>query len=356
MLAGSVLATVVVFAGVWAVALRGAAHQPGRPTVGADFVLLSGHTLNLESWLTVHTRFEFVLAMLALVPLFVLWRRRHALAAALMAGPFVLVSMPGPMVAVHSVFGAGQARRLWDGIPWWMVTAVALAEIGRRLAGPRLAIGVAVLAIASYLFENQLPGVLNWTALAMIAATAALITMAWIGLRARDADPQPVPPPPVLATLLLTAATLAGSIGMNGSAAAHTMRNGTQLGGATIRLTPGLVSYLRAHDAGFPVVLAEPYASYELSGQADVYVVALPEVRTRAEPKDRPKVRRDAVGIVLSPSSSTGARDEVLSHYDVRYVLINTRSADRALAPLRADPELQEVYRSGDWVLFRRPG
>ncbi len=355
MLAGSALVTIVVFAGVWLVALRGAAQQPGRPTVGSDFVLLSGHTLNLQSWLTVHSRFEFVLAMLALVPLFVLWRRRHALAAALMAGPFVLVSMPGPMLAVHAVFGAGQARRLWDGIPWWVVTAVALAEIGRRLAGLRLALGVVVLAVASYLFSNQVPGVLNWTGLAMIAATAAFVTMAWIALRARDADPQPVPPPPVVATLLLTAATLAGSIGINGSAAAHTIRNGTSIGGSTIRLTPGLISYLRAHDAGFPVVLAEPYSSYELSGEANVYVVALPEVRTRAEPKDRPKVRRDAVGVVLSPASTTAARNAVLSKYDVRYVLINTRSAGRALAPLRADPELQEVYRSGDWVLFRRP-
>ena len=86
-------------------------------------------------------------------------------------------------------------------------------------------------------------------------------------------------------------------------------------------------------------MLAEPYSSYELSGEADVYVVALPEVRTRAEPKDRPKVRRDAVGIVLSPASTTAARNGVLSEYDVRYVLINTRSADRALAPLRADPD-----------------
>ena len=72
-----------------------------------------------------------------------------------MAGPFVLVSMPGPMVAIHAVFGAGQARRLWDGIPWWVVTAVALAEIGRRLAGLRLAVAVVALAVASYLFENQ---------------------------------------------------------------------------------------------------------------------------------------------------------------------------------------------------------
>ena len=71
------------------------------------------------------------------------------------------------------MFGAGQARRLWDGIPWWVVTAVALAEIGRRLAGLRLAVGVVVLAVASYLFSNQVPGVLNWTGLAMIAATAA---------------------------------------------------------------------------------------------------------------------------------------------------------------------------------------
>ena len=265
-------------------------------------MLLSGHTLNLQSWLTVHARFEFVLAMLALVPLFVLWRRRHALTAALMAGPFVLVSMPGPMLAVHSVFGAGQARRLWDGIPWWVVTAAALAEIGRRFAGLRLAVAVAALAVASYLFENQAPGVLDWTALAMIAATAALVTMIWIALRARATDPQPVPAPPVLATLLLTAATLAGSVGMNGSAAAHTLRHGTLIGGSTIRLTPGLISYMRAHDAGFPVVLAEPYAAYELSGEADVYVVALPEVRTRAEPKDLPKQRRDAVGVVLSPS------------------------------------------------------
>ena len=75
MLAGSAAITVLVFAGVWLVALRGVARQPGRPTVGSDFVLLSGHTLNLQSWLTVHSRFEFVLAMVALVPLFVLWRR-----------------------------------------------------------------------------------------------------------------------------------------------------------------------------------------------------------------------------------------------------------------------------------------
>jgi hypothetical protein len=224
------------------------------------------------------------------------------------------------------------------------------------LAGLRLAIAVVALAVASYLFENEWPGALNWTGLAMIAATAAFVTMIWIAVRARDADPQPVPPPPVVATLLLTAATLAGSIGMNGSAAAHTLRHGAGIGGRTIRLTPELISYFRAHDSGFPVVLAEPYSSYQLSGEADVYVVALPEVRTRAEPKDRPKVRRDEVGIVLSPNSTTAARNAVLDHYDVRYVLINTRTAERALAPLRADPDLQEVYRSGDWVLFRRPG
>jgi hypothetical protein len=190
----------------------------------------------------------------------------------------------------------------------------------------------------------------------MIAATAALVTMIWIALRARATDPQPVPAPPVLATLLLTAATLAGSVGMNGSAAAHTLRHGTVIGGSTIRLTPGLIAYMRAHDAGFPVVLAEPYAAYELSGEADVYVVALPEVRTRAEPKDLPKQRRDAVGVVLSPSATTAARNGELRRYDVSYVLINTRSANRALAPLLADPDLHEVYRSGDWVLFRRPG
>ena len=80
-------------------------------------MLLSGHTLNLQSWLTVHSRFEFVLAMLALVPLFVLWRRRHALAAALMAGPFVLVSMPGPMLAVHACSEPGRRAGCGTGSP-----------------------------------------------------------------------------------------------------------------------------------------------------------------------------------------------------------------------------------------------
>jgi hypothetical protein len=351
-LAASAGAVAVVFALIWWLALRGGAHTGGRAVTATDFVLWQGRPVALQASLIVHDRPEFLVALLAVVPLLVLWRGRHVFAAALMAGALALTAFPGAMALIESVFGAGQARRLWDGIPWQPVAALAVAALAARLGG----VGIAVLAGVS-IAVARIDGPWYSTALPIAVAIAATAVMVWLMLRRPVTGVAASPGAGVSATLLATLALLAGSISVNASAVRTTLLHGPRPPeNAQPRLPAGLIGYMRAHDhtAPFPVVLAEPYAAYQLVGQADVYVVALPEERTRAEPRNQPRTRRDSVGIFLSPGTSDAARRVIMQRYGVSYVVVNTGTAPRAVVTLRADPDLRPVYSTGGWVVFRR--
>ncbi len=346
-------AVAAVFAAIWWLALRGGAHVTGRPVTASDFVLWHGRPLALQASVIVHGRTEFLAALVAVVPLLVLWRGRHAFAAALMAGALALVALPGVMTLVEALFGAGQARRMWDGIPWQPVVALALAGLAARLGRVWLA-ALAVLSIALAQIDGPWYSV---SALPIAVAIVATGVMIWCMLRRPVTSVSGTPGGAIVTTLLATLALLAGSISVNASAVRSTFLHGpSPPENVQPRLPPGLIAYMRRHDNSdpFPVVLAEPYAAYQLVGQADVYVVALPEERTRAEPRDQPKTRRDSVGIFLSPGSSDALRRAIMQRYAVSYVVVNAATAPRAVPVLEADADLRRVYATGGWEVFRR--
>jgi hypothetical protein len=117
---------------------------------------------------------------------------------------------------------------------------------------------------------------------------------------------------------------------------------------------PGIIPLLRqvAADGHLPVVLAAPDLSYRLVGSADVYAVAVPEVRSRAEPKNHPAQRRAAVARFLDPATSERARRAIADQYDVRYVVAGARGRrpSATARPLARDPafrRLRTIHHGG---------
>jgi len=99
-----------------------------------------------------------------------------------------------------------------------------------------------------------------------------------------------------------------------------------------------LVNFIHAY-GGVPVVLADQLRSYRLGAYADTYAVAVPEVRTRAEPASRPDQRRRQVAAFLSASTPQSVRDAILREYGVDIVVVPQKRA--GLVPeLDSDPLL----------------
>ena len=85
--------------------------------------------------------------------------------------------------------------------------------------------------------------------------------------------------------------------------------------------------------------------AYRLGAFSDAYVVAVPEVRTRAEPASDPEQRRRDVARFLSPDTSAAERDAILRRYDVDVVIAPDNPA--LLTQLRRDPLLRERLDAG---------
>jgi hypothetical protein len=343
-----------IYALIWVAALRGGIHQPGRLLSSDDFLLVGSHPLAMRGQWLVHDRVWVAAGLFALVPL--LAGRRHAFAAALCAGGLALVAFPGVVMIPEALFGAGQTRRLWAGIPWPFVAAAALIELEGRLGHSRgrLATAAAALAAVAIVFTHAGLDLLELTAITSGVAVAAVLlvckrwgrsTPAEIGVR--SGRPWSV--------LVLLTALLAGLATDAGDTVADTTVHGPPAPtDISPRLPQPLIEFFRRHDgAPFPVVLAEPYAAYELVGEASVYAVALPEVRTRAEPRNQNNTRRLAVGIFFSPAARDVYRRGVVRRYDVRYVLINRSTAPRSGPALASDPDLHEVFRVGSWTVYQ---
>jgi hypothetical protein len=116
-------------------------------------------------------------------------------------------------------------------------------------------------------------------------------------------------------------------------------------------------------DGHLPVVLASPDLSYRLVGSADVYAVAVPEVRSRAEPKNHPAQRRAAVARFLDPATGEPLRRSIADRYDVRYVVAGApgRRPSATARELARDPafrRLRTIHHGGVTyvVLERLPG
>jgi len=88
-------------------------------------------------------------------------------------------------------------------------------------------------------------------------------------------------------------------------------------------------------------------------GEAPVYAVALPEARTRAEPRIDTEHRRQDVAAFFDPASSQQMRDDILRRRNVDYVLVDLQTQSDVLPQLLEDPMLREVYRGRRFVILR---
>jgi uncharacterized membrane protein len=127
------------------------------------------------------------------------------------------------------------------------------------------------------------------------------------------------------------------------------------------RLTAGVIDWMRDHDAPFPVVMAPLRTgpsdrftglAFQLIGQADVYAVALPEARTRAEPRSGPVARRRDVSAFFDAAGSDSARQAILDRYGVSYVIVDVARTPGFAQAVAGLPSLSRVYQDA----ATRPG
>jgi hypothetical protein len=102
-----------------------------------------------------------------------------------------------------------------------------------------------------------------------------------------------------------------------------------------------LLDWIDRHGGTMPTVLTDELRSYRLGAYADVYVVAVPEVRTRAGPSSNPEQRRRDVRRFLSAGTAEADRRAILGTYDVDIVIAPAANA-RLIDQLAADPHLRK--------------
>ena len=355
LLGASLALTGVIYGVIWAVALRGGAPSPPQPPVlGSIFVTRGGDPVVAQAHWMLDGRPEIALGVLAVVPLMLLYRRRHHVAASIMGAALVLCSFPGVPALLTSVFGFGQVKRFpRSGLPWELTAAIVLVEVAAVL-GARAAIPAAVaLAVASIAYQVVVPEGWLMTLVITVLTVAGVAVSVWPAIRRRPAQLNAAAPAALGAALLLVVALIAGSVREQRSAIAADLRHGPGLGQQQPRVPDSVIAYFRRHDsAPFPVVLAEAYIGYQLAGVADIYPVALPIERSRGELRNRPRARTRAVNIALHTSAAARAR--ILASYHARYVVINTDTTHKALPVLAADPNLHQVLHDGSWYVFER--
>jgi hypothetical protein len=351
--AASGVASAGILAWIWWVALHGAHLEPPasgqwRVATPVDYVFVGGHAIASTAADIVQGRIPFLLAALAL-PVLLVWRdRRYALAATAMAGPVLVVGLPGPAAAGIAAIGAGQTHRLPEAIPWVFTLATALAlvaggvrtRLAARWALPAALTAVALVGVSQVWRERDwswLP--MTPVALVVLGIVVAYLARGWrAGAEALSASAG--------ATLVMTLVVLAVPAAHQAGELSHALRHGvTAPPSATV--PPGLTALLRpvAADEHLPVVLAAPSLAYRLVGFSDVYAVAVPEVRSRAEPKNDPAGRRAAVRRFLNPATAESIRRSIAALYGVRYVIAQSPRArpSAVVQALAADGAFRRV-------------
>jgi hypothetical protein len=354
-LAACVAVTGVVYGMIWAVALRGGTPQSQPPILGSVFVERRGHPIVAQAHWMFDGRPEIALGVLAVVPLLLLYRGRHAVAASVMAGALTLCSLPGVPALLTGLFGVGQVKRFGrGGLPWTLTAAIALVEVA-AVAGRRAALATAAgIAAASVAYEAIVPEGWLLTALVTVLTVAGVLIVLVYSIRRWPLRLNVVAGAGTGTALLFAVALTAGSVRAEQSQVIHDLRNGVTVQDTLPRVPAPVVTYLRGHDgAPFPAVLAESYIGYQLAGEADVYPVALPLERTRGEPRNAPGARRRAVNIALAPGVSSALRARIFHRYNVRYIVVNVDTTPKARAALAGDPAVVPVLQHDGWTVYR---
>jgi hypothetical protein len=155
---------------------------------------------------------------------------------------------------------------------------------------------------------------------------------------------------------LLVAAVLFAPIHHGGDRVLDTARAGphrTPRADLVTELTPDVARYFRSLKGPPPVVLGEEHRVFELVAYANVYAAALPEARSRAEPKVDTTDRLADEQRFFDAATTIAARSDILRRWNVDYVLLDLRD-QAAIAPaILGQPGLRVVYRGPRFVILR---
>jgi hypothetical protein len=368
-LAGAGLLTIAVYGWIWWVAIRGGVRETVLSHVD-EYRLHGTRALFMYPWAPVFGR-GYVLAAVLGAPLLVLHRRLLPLAGAFL-GLLLLLLTPGVDTFVSGVVGLGQFHRFWQTLPWPYALAAEACLVAGWLARRRPPVWLAAIAAPAALLFWLRGEQTFWRAPTSWAVGAGLALTA-LALRARRRTGNPFSAlvrrswlPVPLATLLV-AALLLGPVWYGFDTVADEAAAGpyrSPFSDLTIRLSPGVVRWFRHHEQPRPVVLGPPDIIFQLVGYADVKAQALPEARTRAEPKAQAAQRRHDEQTFFSPETSAARRLAILRRWRVDLVLLDLRDQPPdVLAQLLADPSFEPLYRDpldvpavrGRFVILRAP-
>jgi hypothetical protein len=241
---------------------------------------------------------------------------------------------------------------MWFAVPWVMLVALALAVAVERLDRKQIPVVGAALPLAAVsIMVERMHGIWGWqmTTLISLTALAMAAIVAVVIVRGPDAPAFRAPQAAMRPMLLLTLALVAGPLLRYGPNAEAALRHGPSAN-AGGDVSPPLVQALRDRTITGPlVVLAPPALAYGIVAEADVYAVALPLPRSRADLLNRPLARVDAVHRFFSPATPPARRAAILRRYRVNLVV--ARGSNARLASLT--PGLEMARRVGGYILFQ---
>jgi hypothetical protein len=346
-LATSVVVSGLVAGWIWWVAIDGG-HRRAVITHADEFVHRGSHAYLMYPWAPVYGRGYVLVAVFALV---LLVRYRDLLpAAGAMLGLLVVLLVPGVSTLVISVVGMGQFHRFWQVLPWPAVVAAGACVAARWLGARRGVAAPLLLALVLYRlrgmhhFWREPTSVL--VVLGLLAVAVALV-------------PRPrrmVDRGEGWVAALLVAAVLFAPIQHSGRHVLDSARAGphrTPRSDLVTQLTPDVPRYFRRLTGPAPVVLGEEHRVFELVAYANVYAAALPEARSRAEPKVDTTDRLGDEERFFDAATTIAERSEILARWNVDYVLVDLHD-QRAIAPaILGQPGLRVVYRGPRFVILR---
>jgi hypothetical protein len=346
-LGASLLASGAVAAWIWWVAIDGG-HRREIITHSDEFLHHGARALLMYPWAPVSGRGYVLVAIVCLIALV---RFRDILpAAGSMLAPLALLLVPGVNTVVLAASGMGQFHRFWQVLPWPVVLGAG-ACLGAGLLGPRRALPLAA-ALAVLMLELRDHGAF-WRAPASWVVVIALVAVivALVPRPRRMVESGPWWLAAILVTAVMVGPVLRGSdrIWQEAKAGPHRPAR-TDL--ATV-LTPDVWEWFRRQPGPPPVVLGEEHRVFELLAYADVYAAALPEARSRAEPKVDTTTRRQEVDSFFNPGTTTAERTAILHRLDVDYVLLDTQGQASVAPKILAQPGLTQVYRGPRFVILR---
>jgi len=346
-LAASAVVSGLVAVWIWWVAIDGGQRR-AVITHGDEFVHRGAHAYLMYPWAPVFGRGYVLVAVFALV---LLVRYRDLLpAAGAMLGLLVVLLLPGLNTLVISVVGMGQFHRFWQVLPWPEVLAAAACVAARWLGARRGVAAALLLALVLY----RLRGMHSFwreptSVLVVLGILAAAVALVPRPRRMVDRGPWWI-------AALLVAAVLFAPIHHGGSRVLDSARAGphrTPRADLVPQLTPDVARYFRSLKGPAPVVLGEEHRVFELVAYANVYAAALPEARSRAEPKVDTTDRLDDEQRFFDAATTIAERSDILKRWDVDYVLVDLRD-QAAIAPaILGQPELRVVYRGPRFVILR---